>query len=162
MKKIIFTLAAAFLIFSGCGYIEDSYQEGADAARLSHYDYYMNLLQEYKEKTGTYPLMELYVDQDVYIIVIEGGMPDWVDDGGHPVDYYEDDLFFTALEEGLGREVEEFYDPQNYAESSRPIFYVYSLSAAGAGFTVHLYYEAPGSFKVMDHYYKLEEFLPFE
>ncbi|MFA6024378.1 MAG: hypothetical protein WC777_04155 [Candidatus Gracilibacteria bacterium] len=149
------------LLISGCGSFEDNYQADADLTRIADFNYYVEALKKYHEETGSYPLMKEYATTPVYSIIIEGETPEWVLQSGADVLYIEDDELLKELQKTLGDDFELHYDPQNYAETSRPVFYIYSLSSIGAGITVHLYEEIPGSVKVDEHYYKLEEFLPF-
>ena len=63
--------------------------------------------------------------------------------------------FFEELEKGLGREIEQLYDPQ-YVPSGRPIFYIYMIDQNQYFFAIHLSKYYPFAKKVASNYYKVE------
>ena len=63
--------------------------------------------------------------------------------------------FFTELEKGLGRKIDQMYDPQ-YAPTCRPIFYMYMIQGDTYYFAIHLSKYYPFSKRVDKNYYKVE------
>ncbi len=134
---------------------EESFQNGADVVRLTHLKYYSDLLAEYHSKTGIYPLQDMAAEAPVYVFVAN----DWQRTKGtppykHAVVSMRD--WINELEKGLGRPVDEYYDPQYGAESSRPNLYIYMVYEDTFFFAVHLYHDYPFAKKVAEHYNKLE------
>ena len=134
---------------------EELFQSGADVVRLSHLKYYSDFLAEYRAKSGIYPLQDRASDAPVYVFVAHdrqraGGTPPYK----HSVVSMRD--WIDELERGLGRPVDEYYDPQYAADGYRPILYIYMVYKDVFFFAVHLYQDYPFAKKVAEHYYKLE------
>jgi len=134
---------------------EESFQNGADVVRLTHLKYYSDLLAEYHGKTGIYPLQDKAADAPVYVFVAH----DWQRAKGSPpykhvVVSMRD--WINELEKGLGRPVDEYYDPQYASDGYKPNFYIYMVYQDTFFFAVHLYQDYPFAKKVAEHYNKLE------
>jgi hypothetical protein len=134
---------------------EESFQNGADVVRLTHLKYYSDLLAEYHGKTGIYPLQDKAAGVPVYVFVAH----DWQRAGGtppykHSVASIRD--WINELENGLGRPVDEYYDPQYASDGYKPNLYIYMVYRDTFFFAVHLYRDYPFTKKVAEHYNKLE------
>jgi hypothetical protein len=135
--------------------VEAGYQEAADVYRLKHLQYYGGLIEEYHVKTGEYPFegeselpIYAFVAHDRQVAGTEGGIP------------YEHERrtmaeFVSELEKGLGREIDEFYDPQ-YVATVRPNFYMYVFHEDRYFFAVHLQERFSFSQPVGPGYNKIE------
>ncbi len=175
---IIFLIIAFFIaIFVFYQKTEKKFQEDADIVRLRHLKYYSDIIEEYKEKTGKYPLQDRTIvtnyqasfteDQKnqiktlpVYVEIAN----EWQEDEAKkyndaiPFSHYNgnDKEFFYEIEKGLGRRVDEYYDPQK-KPSGRPNFYVYVVNEDGDYyFAVHTYQEYPFGLYLAKNYYKIE------
>jgi hypothetical protein len=121
----------------------------------THLKYYSDLLAEYQSKTGIYPLQDKATDVPVYVFVAN----DWQRPKGAPP--YKHVVvsmraWISELEKGLGRTVDEYYDPQYASDGYRPILYIYLVYKDTFFFAVHLYQDYPFAKKVAEHYNKLE------
>ncbi len=140
---------------------EAGYQKDADIIRLHHLKYYTNLIEEYKEKTGKYPLQEKIMPSfPVYVEIAnswqEADATSYND--AIPFPHYNgaDKEFFEELEKGLGRSINQYYDPQKVS-NGRPNFYVYLVDEEGNYyFAIHTYSAYPFSYKLAKHYYKVQ------
>jgi len=133
---------AVLVAVVGYARLKVQFQESADIIRLRHAAYYAALLAEYYERTGTYPFQN------------DSGPPKWVFIAHEqqlkytrPGPSYTHDRvafgeFVRVLEAGLGRPIEERYDPQ-FAPVNRPNFYTYVWANGRFYFTVHLYGQYP-------------------
>ena len=133
---------------------EQAYQDDCDIVRLQHLLYYGKLIEEYKEKTGKYPFEG--ENQQVYALVYNKKQKKYCKDTNpnrHKLVSPKD--FFAELEKGLGRQVEQLFDPQ-YAPSGRPVCYIYMIDGDRFFFAVHLSKYYPFSKKVSSNYYKVE------
>jgi len=134
---------------------EESFQNGADVVRLTHLKYYFDLLAEYHGKTGIYPLQDNAADMPVYVFVAhDGQLPKGRPPYRHAVVSMRD--WINELEKGLGRPVDEYYDPQYVREGHRPNAYIYMVHKDAFFFAVHLYQDYPFAKNVAEHYNKLE------
>jgi hypothetical protein len=134
---------------------EESFQTGADVVRLTHLKYYSDLLAEYRGRTGVYPLQDKAADAPVYVFIAHdgqraGGTPPYK----HSVVSMRD--WINELENGVGRAVDEHYDPQYFSDGYRPNIYIYMVYRDTFFFAVHSYRNYPFTKKVAEHYNKLE------
>ncbi len=144
---------------------------------MHHLKYYSNLIEEYKEKTGKFPLQEktkminnpssLTEKQKnqiktfpVYVEIANA----WQDEEAKkyndaiPFSHYNgtDKLFFEELEDGLGKKINEYYDPQK-SSFERPNFYVYVVDQDGNYyFAIHTYNNYPFGLYLEKNYHKIE------
>ncbi len=133
---------------------EQQYQDDCDIVRLQHLMYYGKLIEEYKEKTGKYPFEG--ENQQVYAFIYNKKQKKYCSDT-NPYKHIQitPKDFFEELEKGLGREIEQLYDPQ-YVPSGRPIFYIYMIDQNQYFFAIHLSKYYPFAKKVASNYYKVE------
>ena len=68
----------------------------------------------------------------------------------------DDKWFFEELSNGLGREIDEKYDPQKVAADVRPNYYVYMVDNDYMYFAIHLYYSNPFTKTISEYYNKME------
>lgn len=135
--------------------MEKELQDNCDIVRLEHLKYYADLIEEYKTKTGHYPLQE-NSQTPVYSLIYNKIQKDFASDsnpGQHKLVSPAD--FFSELEKGLGRKIDQRFDPQ-YAPTCRPIFYIYMIQNDTYYFAVHLSKYYPFSKRVDKNYYKVE------
>lgn len=133
---------------------EQAYQDDCDIVRLQHLVYYGKLIEEYKQKVGKYPFEG--EDQQVYAFVYNNNQKKYCTDTNpnkHKQISPKD--FFAELEKGLGRQIDQLFDPQ-YVPSGRPIFYIYLIDGNQYFFAVHISKYYPFSKKVDSNYYKVE------
>jgi hypothetical protein len=118
---------------------ENKYQTDADIIRTQHFDYYAQLLTEYYEKNGIYPF-QYEKDEPFYVFILTG-----IQEQGFPerLSYNQrnDFFLFKELSDGLGRKIDERYDPQKVGTEGRPNMYVYMVHGNKFYFTIHLYYK---------------------
>ena len=133
---------------------EQAYQNDCDVIRLQHLNYYGNLIEEYKLKVGKYPFEG--EEQQVYAFIYNNNQKEYCDDT-NPYSHIQKTPkeFFSELEKGLGRKVDQLFDPQ-YVPSGRPVFYIYMIDGKQYFFAVHLSKKFPFSKKVASKYYKTE------
>ncbi|PJB84318.1 hypothetical protein CO057_00240 [Candidatus Uhrbacteria bacterium CG_4_9_14_0_2_um_filter_41_50] len=179
MALIIFLIITVVLIAIAVFYQiqESNYQKDADIIRLRHLKYYVGLIEEYKEKTGGYPLQENTIITDypesftdeqknqlksfpVYVEIANS----WQEaeaksyNDSIPFSHYNgnDQEFFKELERGLNKTINEYYDPQKVS-TGRPNFYVYMVNEDGNYyFAVHTHNYHPFAFQLAKNYYKVE------
>lgn len=135
--------------------LEKELQDNCDIVRLKHLKYYAELIEEYKAKTGHYPFQEKSQIQ-IYALIYNKQQKEFATDtnpNNHKLISPKD--FFTELEKGLGRKIDQMYDPQ-YAPTCRPIFYMYMIQGDTYYFAVHLSKYYPFSKRVDKNYYKVE------
>ena len=133
---------------------EQEYQDDCDIVRLQHLIYYGKLIEEYKEKVGKYPFEG--EKQQVYAFIYNNKQKKYCKDTNpnkHKQISPKD--FFAELERGLGRQIDQLFDPQ-YVPSGRPVFYIYLIDGNQYFFSVHLSKYYPFSKKVDSNYYKVE------
>ena len=134
--------------------IEQEYQDDCDIVRLQHLLYYGKLIEEYKQKAGKYPFEG--EKQQVYAFVYNNKQKKYcknTNPNQHKQVSPKD--FFAELEKGLGRKIDQLFDPQ-YVPSGRPVFYIYMINGNQYYFAVHLSKYYPFSKKVDSNYYKVE------
>lgn len=131
MKKYLFALCVGLLgIFSlpALGWnlyelMEEKYQSDADIARAHHFNYYIQLLEEYKTKKGYYP----FQNQNKGILNTLGVSIMTQEQENHSGKSYfgiSKQAFFQELSSVLGRNIEEKYDPQRISTGC-PTAYMY-------------------------------------
>lgn len=155
MKLKVFIATTIIILLSACSKTSVEFQKDADIYRLKHLSYYVALIESYKEKTGTYPLQGQY-EVPVYVYVANDKQIEYTKDGPpykHEVVAFKD--LVLELESKLGREVDEFFDPQ-YRPDSKPNYYVYMTTKDAYFFAVHVHQDFPFARKVADNYYKVE------
>ena len=162
-KRVLIVSIVALVLAGGYGsyrYIvrgEESFQRNADILRARHLKYYAELIEEYKGRTGSYPLME-GADVPVYVfIATRRQLPEGHPEQTLPFEHRIGSLkrFFEILELGLQREVPEYYDPQIVA-SGRPNFYMYVADRGTYFLAVHFSNEMPFTKKLGENYYKVD------
>lgn len=135
--------------------LEKELQDNCDIVRLKHLKYYADLIEEYKAKTGYYPFQEKS-DTQIYAFIYNKQQKEYATDtnpNAHKL--ISPKNFFTELEKGLGRRIDQKYDPQ-YAPTCRPIFYMYMIQDDTYYFAVHLSKYYSFSKRVDKNYYKVE------
>jgi len=155
MIKKLLCLCVMVCVVSGCMKTSESFQADADIVRLQHLKYYGELVEEYAQKNGLYPFQG-EGDIPVYVHVANTQQKKYVQ-GTIPYEHTVASMqqFVARLEEGLGRTIDEKYDPQ-YVPSYKPNFYIYMIYKDTFFFAVHLHHAFPFAKKVGEHYYKLE------
>lgn len=133
---VILTLVF-FIMYNRYSEQEERYQTDADIVRLHHLDYYARLLEEYKEKAGTYPFQYLYPENvPVYSFIMTDEQE--FDMKQFPFVNINDYDFFAELERVLDREIDEKYDPQRVSSNGCPVFYTYMVNSDRMYFAIHL------------------------
>ena len=131
------------------------FQVDADILRLQHLKHYGQLIEEYHQETGKYPLQGR-ADVPIYVHVANDQQIEFSKRGPpteHEVVSFAE--FVSELETALGHTVEEFYDPQ-YRPVNKPNFYIYMIHGNDYFFAVHLHQPFPFAKRVAEHYYKAE------
>ena len=133
---------------------EQEYQDDCDIVRLQHLLYYGKLIEEYKQKVGKYPFEG--EKQQVYAFIYNNKQKKYCKDTNpNKHKQVSPKEFFAELEKGLGRQIDQLFDPQ-YVPSGRPVFYIYMIDGNQYFFAVHLSKYYPFSKKVDSNYYKVE------
>lgn len=133
---------------------EQAYQDDCDIVRLQHLIYYGKLIEEYKTNVGKYPFEG--ENQQVYAFIYNKEQKDYCNDTNpHPHIQMSPKEFFSELEKGVDRKIDQLFDPQ-YVPSGRPVFYIYMIDGKQYFFAVHLSKRYPFSKKVASKYYKAE------
>ncbi|MCP4678696.1 MAG: hypothetical protein GY854_24935 [Deltaproteobacteria bacterium] len=146
--------SVAVVIFLRSDAAED-FQRDADIIRLRHLHYYGSLLEEYRAATGRYPLQGRE-PVPVYVLVGHSDQLRQIPPGPeyeHVVVPFAE--LVEELQAGLGRSIEERYDPQLFARY-KPNFYIYKVTSAGFFFAVHTHQGFPFATRVGDNYFKVE------
>lgn len=133
-----------------------SFQTNADIVRLKHLVYWGQLIDEYHQKTGHYP----FANQSRHPIYVEIATPQqqsYFKDIKPPAPATTKSMkeFVKELEKGLGRGIQEYYDPQ-YAPDGKPNFYIYMIDQSQYHLAVHTFSDYPFSRKIAENYYKVE------
>lgn len=135
--------------------IEKKLQDDCDIERLKHLAYYGNLIEEYKEKTGHYPL-QTGSEKETYTLIFNGIQKEFSEDTNpNPHELVSAKDFFAEIEKGLVRKVDQLYDPQ-YVPTTRPVFYIYMVRKDSYYFAVHLSKYYPFSTRIAANYYKVQ------
>ncbi len=157
MKQIARVLLVCGFIVSlvSCAAKEKEYQHDADIFRLRHLKYYGQLIEEYRQKTGQYPLQGSSEHQH-YVHIAAPHQQKYAK-GGPP---YKHDVtgiesFRKILAKGLGRKVDFKFDPQKVPIGA-PNFYIYMIEKDSFFFAIHLNNESSFSNPIGKNYNKVE------
>ena len=133
----------------------NEFQNDADIIRLRHLKYYGDLIEEYYDVTGDYPFMaeadiplNVFIANDQQYQATRQKPP-------YPTKEKSFKEFIALVEEKLGRNVEEYYDPQ-YAGDYKPNFYIYMANRGAYYFAIHQHNSYPFSRQIAKHYNKIE------
>jgi hypothetical protein len=165
-------------LLAGCGAyekIDTEYQKDADAKRVADLYQIAELVEEYRDKVGFYPLAKQrenlkapdggFEDNDTKLfyesnpeaecLITPRDVSDKIKNrpGAYIRVSYE--AMNTELSKALGREVILPYDPQK-VWVHRPNFYVYLYRDGNYYLAVHLHEPHLHSKKIAEHFYKLE------
>lgn len=134
--------------------MDKAYQHDADIFRLRHLKYFGELIEEYHQKTGKYPLQGDAKTQH-YVLVAAPHQQEYAQ--GTPPQFKVTgvEAFRSVLKEGLGRDIDFKFDPQKVPVSA-PNFYIYMIEGESYFFAVHLYNERSFTNPLGKHYHKLE------
>lgn len=134
--------------------MDKGYQHDADIFRLRHLKYFGELIEEYHQKTGKYPLQG-ESDTQHYVLIAAPHQQKYAK--GTPEQFKVSDVerFRAVLKEGLGRDIDLKFDPQK-VPTAAPNFYIYMIDGDSYFFAVHLYNAYPFSNPLDKHYNKLE------
>lgn len=133
----------------------DDYQINSDTVRLRHLEYYGSILNEYYQKTGTYPFQSLNPNP-VYVYIANNEQEEFTKDPlpfEHTLHTHKE--FIDEIESVLERDINEYFDPQYYPDN-KPNFYMYVVVGKTMYFAVHVGNQYPFSKKVSNGYYKIE------
>lgn len=137
-----------------------AFQIDSDVVRLTHLQYYTNLIEEYRAQVGHYP-MHGRSDKTLYVFICnpdQRGQMQRMTAGGDPRMATDTLPFAELLHElssTLGRDIDECYDPQLGA-TSRPNFYIYMVQEDDYFLAVHLAHSWPFAERVGPGYFKVE------
>lgn len=134
--------------------MDKEYQHDADIFRLRHLKYFGELIEEYHQKTGKYPLQGDSETQH-YVLIAAPHQQKYTQ--GTPKQFKITDVekFRATLKEGLGRDIEFKFDPQKVPVGA-PNFYIYMIEDDSFFLAVHLYTGRSFTNPLGKHYYKLE------
>lgn len=161
-KRLIFSIAAILGLVLVLGFVwlnypaaEEAFQRDADIIRLRHLEHYGTLIEEYRDKTGKFPLQDsvgvpvyVHIANDEQIAFTKNGPPT-----PHKVVSMSD--FVVDLESGLERTIKEYYDPQ-FRPYKKPNFYIYMFHDNAYFFAIHVHQAFPFARKVGEDYHKIE------
>ncbi len=128
------------------------FQHDADVIRLQDLKYWVSLIEEYQQKIGKYPFQ--YSSNKPIIVKVATPMQQ-ADSKGYPpppVITRSMKEFVQTLEKGLGRKIDEYYDPQ-YKADVKPNFYIYMVDNNSYYFAIHTNQSYPFSRAVLPPYY---------
>ena len=136
--------------------MENMYQADADIVRIHHFDYYAQLLTEYYEKNGKYPFQN-EKEYPIYVFILTSFQENYFEDA-NPYQHYtvNDTHFFEELSNGIGRIIDEKYDPQKVPADARPNMYIYMVDGDNFYFAIHLYNSNPFTKNIDKYYNKME------
>ncbi|OVE75143.1 hypothetical protein BVX97_05505 [bacterium E08(2017)] len=166
------------VMLAGCGgnsAMDEEYQKQADEQRIKHFYEIADLVEEYKDKVGHYPLAtqkemlknadgafddddskKIYeMNPEVECLITPREIPERIKNRPGTFLRVSYDKMNSELSKGLGREVTLPYDPQE-KPVYKPNFYVYVFRGGDYYLSVHLYDEYKHAQKVSDHFYKLQ------
>jgi hypothetical protein len=151
VSPIIFIM----VLILGCSSTNAGFQKDADIIRLQHLKFYGELLEEYFKIKGNYPFQGensiptyVYIANDEQIESTKPGPP-----YSHKVISFK--KFVDEVESVLGREINEYYDPQ-YRPDKKPNFYMYLINGDTFFFAINIHQPFPFTRKVGEDYYKVE------
>ena len=149
----VLTLIAFVTI--GCSRTSEAFQRDADIIRHRHLRYYAQALQEYREKKGFYPMADPSSNIQTYVFIANDQQEQFATNPPYTINRVPPKAFFQDLQTVLGREFNEYYDPQ-YRPDYKPNFYIYLAIDTFYYFAVHVSHEYPYSKRIGPHYYKIE------
>lgn len=134
--------AGFFLLLCLLGASKNSFhlfQSSADSLRLRHLKYYSDLIEKYYRIKGRYPFENGDNKVPVYVFIANHDQQQFTRPGP-PFAHQEIPVavFIQELEQVLGQQVFEFYDPQRQPEK-KPNFYQYMVRGATYSLTVYLH-----------------------
>lgn len=131
------------------------FQDDADIVRLHHLKYYGSLIEEFYEVTGSYPFMG-EADIPLYVHVAnKEQLSGTKQKPPYPIKERSFKEFVALIEQGLGRKINEYYDPQ-YAADYKPNFYIYMANQGTYFFAIHQHNVYPFSKQIAQHYNKIQ------
>ena len=134
------------------------YQQNADIIRLRHLDYYGRLILEYYEKVGHYPLQNVS-ENPIYVYIANRSQISFTEAYENAIPYEHKTILFKDLieeiEQELGFEIEEYYDPQEYPDAKWN-WYLYSVNKDTFYFAVNVHQKFPFSKFISPYSYKIE------
>lgn len=157
MKTVgeVFLLSFAAALMGCGGGTSSSFQTDADIYRPQDIEYYGNLIENYKEKTGQYPFSDQVSDKPVYAVIAS---PEQTDDV-QPLPFAHVEIttaqFFDEIERVMGVPVAERYDPQ-FEPDKKPNFYIYNMGVDRYFFAVHVSQAYSFTQDVGPGYHKIE------
>ena len=134
---------------------EEAFQKDADIVRLRHLENYGKLIEEFRAKTGKLPLQGV-ADVPTYVHIANDEQIEFAKNGPpqpHKLVPVAD--LVAELEAGLGRPIDEYYDPQ-FRPYKKPNFYIYMVNGDAYFFAVHVQQSFPFARRIGDAYYKIE------
>jgi hypothetical protein len=134
--------------------MDKEYQHDADIFRLRHIKYFGELIEEYHQKTGKYPLQGDSETQH-YVLIAAPHQQKYAQGTPPQFELTDVESFRSVLEKGLGRDVEFKFDPQKVPVGA-PNFYIYMIEDDSFFFAVHLYNGRSFTNPLDKHYHKLE------
>ena len=134
--------------------MDRAYQHDADIFRLRHLKYFGELIAEYHQKNGKYPLQG-ESDTQHYVLIAAPHQQKYTE--GTPEQFKVTDVerLRSVLQEGQDRNIAFKYDPQKVPVNA-PNFYIYMVEGDSYFFAVHLYSERSFANPQGKHYHKLE------
>lgn len=134
---------------------EESFQKNADIVRLQHLKYWVELIETYHTKTGKYPFQG-ELNTPIYVEIATPHQKSYINQKPpKPAIVKPMAEFVAVLEKGLGKTINEYYDPQ-YVPNFRPNFYLYMIDGDQYNFAIHTHQSYPFSKFIAQNYYKVE------
>lgn len=149
------TFVFTIFLLNGCSKIRSEFQKDADIIRLQHLKYYRQLLEEYHAIAGKYPF-QLKKNIPVYVYIANDQQIEYTK--ACPQDpniVFSFKMFVREVEKVLGREINEYYDPQDIP-AGKPNFYIYMVRGDTYFFCVYVRQPYPFARKVADHHYAID------
>ena len=135
---------------------KEAFQHDADIARLRQLDHYGTLIEDVPTKNGKGPASKHNAVVPIYVHVANDQQIAYTTNGPPtPHQVVSMTEFVSELETGLGRTIDEYYDPQ-YRPVNKPNFYIYMVRDDSYFFADHVHQPFPFAKKIADHYYKIE------
>ncbi len=155
LATILLILATVLLLPHASANPFEAFQLDADVIRLKHLRYYGDLIEEYRTRTGNYPFMD-EADVPLYVHIASPEQEKYAQ--MNPPYKHKKKSFrelVALLEQGLDREVPEYYDPQK-VPVDRPNFYIYMANQGSYFLAVHVYQPYDFSNYIAKNYNKVE------
>lgn len=133
-----------------------SFQTNADIVRLNHLVYWGGLIEKYHQKVGYYPFANQSA-HPIYVMIATPKQQNYFKDNQPPAPATTKSIkeFILELEKGLGKQIDEYYDPQ-YAPDGKPNFYIYMIDKHNYNLAVHTFQPYPFSRYIAENYHKVE------